>query len=101
LRRSKNAAFKYNTQAKLLNKQIKKPGMDDIKIFIQQEIMNLAFKKVSFEESIIKSKLLDSISVVDLLVTIEEKTGKKIPQHLFNEDHLDSIDMIVHTLNTL
>lgn len=75
--------------------------MDDIKIFIQEEIMNLAFKKVSFEESIIKSKLLDSISVVDLLVTIEEKTGKKIPQHLFNEDNLDTIDMIVHTLSSI
>lgn len=75
--------------------------MDDIKIFIQQEIMTLAFKKVGFEESIIKSKLLDSISVIDLLVTIEEKTGKKIPQHLFNEDHLDTIDMIVDTLNTI
>ena len=51
--------------------------MEDIKLFIQKEIMNLAFKKVSFEESLITSKLLDSITVIDLLVSIEEKMDKK------------------------
>lgn len=75
--------------------------MESMRTFIQEEIMNIAFKKVSFEESIIKSKLLDSISVVDLIVTIEEKVGKKIPQHLINEDNLDSIDKIINTLNKL
>ena len=61
--------------------------MEDLKIFIQEEILALAFKKVKDDESLIKSKLLDSISVVDLLVSIEDKTGKKIPQHLFNEEN--------------
>jgi len=73
--------------------------MDDIKIFIQEEIMNLAFKKVSFDESIIKSKLLDSISIIDLLVSIEEKIGKTIPQHLINEDNFDTIEQIIITLD--
>lgn len=75
--------------------------MEDIKVFIQKEIMNLAFKKVSFEESIVKSKLLDSIAMIDLLVLVEEKTGKKIPQHLFTEDNMDSIDKIVETFNSI
>ena len=75
--------------------------MEDIKLFIREEIMNLAFKKVSFEESLIKSKLLDSISVIDLLVAIEEKIGKKIPQHLINEENMDSIDKIISTINTI
>lgn len=72
--------------------------MTNIKIIIQEEIMKLAFKKVSFDESIIKSKLLDSISTVDLIVSIEELIGKEIPQHLVNEENFDTIDCIYETL---
>ena len=75
--------------------------MDNLKEFIQEEIMNIAFKKVSFDESLIQSKILDSISVIDLIVSIEEKTGKKIPQHLTNEENLDSIDKIITTISSI
>lgn len=63
--------------------------------------MNVAFKKVAFDESIIKSRLLDSITLVDLLVTIEEKIGRTIPQHLVNEESMDSIDKIVNTISKI
>lgn len=46
---------------------------------IVEEIRNLAFKKVSPDESLIQSRLLDSITLVDLAVALEEKTGMKIP----------------------
>jgi len=75
--------------------------MEDLKFFIQQEVMNLAFKKVDFDESLVKSKLLDSITVVDLLVSIEEKIGKTIPQHLINEENIDSIDKIIETISNI
>ena len=75
--------------------------MEDIRFFIRQEIFNIAFKKVRDDESLIKSKLLDSISLVDLLVSIEEKTGKNIPQHLINDENFDSIDKIINTLNSI
>lgn len=75
--------------------------MDDLKIFIQNEIMNLAFVKVGFDDSLIKSKTLDSISLVDLLVLIEEKTGKNIPQYLINEENFDSINLITETLKKI
>ncbi len=75
--------------------------MNELKSFLQEEIMNLAFKKVSYDESLIQSKLLDSISVVDLLVIIEDKIGKKIPQHLVKEENFDSIEKIVDTLSTI
>lgn len=75
--------------------------MDEIKVFIQTEIMNLAFVKVGFDDSLIKSKVLDSITVVDLLVSIEEKTGKNIPQHLINPDNFDTINIIIETLKKL
>lgn len=75
--------------------------MDELKNFIQQEIAQLAFKKVTFDESLIQSRLLDSITVVDLVVSIEEKTGKRIPQHLMTEENLDSIDKIAAIVESL
>ena len=69
--------------------------MEELKEYIVSEIMNLAFKKVTYDESLIKSKLLDSITVVELIVMIEEKTGKQIPQHLINEDNFDTINSII------
>jgi acyl carrier protein len=73
----------------------------ELQNFLREEIMNLAFKQVSTDESLIKSKLLDSISVVDLLVVVEEKIGKTIPQHLVKEENFDSIDKIMATLDLL
>lgn len=75
--------------------------MDEIKVFIQNEVMNLAFARVDFDTSLVKSKLLNSISVVELLVAIEEKTGKKIPQYLINEDNFDTINIISETLKKI
>lgn len=75
--------------------------MEDLKAFIQSEILLLAFKKVGFDESLIKSKLLDSITVVDLIVSIEEKIGKQIPQHLIEDENFDTIDKIIETLSKL
>jgi acyl carrier protein len=75
--------------------------MQDIEIFIQNEIMNLAFKKVGLDESIIQSKLLDSIAIIDLVVSIEEKTGKKFPQHLMKDENFDTINQIIITLNQI
>lgn len=73
--------------------------MEDLKLFIQNEIKNIAFKKVEFNESLIKSKLLDSISVIDLIVSIEEKISKQIPQYLINDENFDTIDKIIETIN--
>ncbi|MBU0486867.1 MAG: hypothetical protein KKD31_02830 [Bacteroidetes bacterium] len=75
--------------------------MTDIQSFIQDEVKILAFKKVEINESLIKSKLLDSITLVELLVVIEEKTGKTFPQHMINEEYLDTISMICNVLETL
>lgn len=75
--------------------------MEDLKSFIQEEIKNVAFKKVNFDDSLIESKLLDSITVIDLIVSIEDKLGKKIPQHLINGENFDSINKIMNIISTL
>ena len=75
--------------------------MEELKIFIQNEIMNLAFVKVGYDDSLIKSKLLDSIAVVDLLVSIEEETGKTIPQYLIKDENFDTINIMIDTISKL
>ena len=75
--------------------------MEDIKTFIQSEVLLLAFKKVSFDESLVKSKLLDSITLVDLIVSIEEKTGKEIPQYLIVDDNFETINKIIETISSI
>jgi acyl carrier protein len=75
--------------------------MDDLKLFIQNEIVNIAFKKVAFDDSLISSKLLDSITLVELLIAIEEYIGKQIPQHLINDDNFESIDKIIETIKKI
>ena len=75
--------------------------MDDLKIFIRQRITELAFKKVGVDDSLIKSKVLDSITLVELVVAIEEKTGKQFPQHLITDDNFETINKIAETVNKL
>ena len=61
---------------------------------IRGEIKSLVFKDVSNDTSLIKSGLLDSISIVDLVIFIEEETGFKIPENHIIEENFDSIDNI-------
>ena len=61
---------------------------------IRGEIKSLVFKDVSNDTSLIKSGLLDSISIVDLIIFIEEETGHKIPENHIIEENFDSIDNI-------
>ncbi len=75
--------------------------MEELVSFIQDEIANIAFKRVSPTESLVKSRLLDSITVVDLIVSIEERTGKQIPQHLVTDENFETIEDIIKTINSL
>jgi acyl carrier protein len=75
--------------------------MEDLGHKIQNEIAQLAFKKVNQNESLVKSKLLDSISLVDLIMFIEEETGKQIPQHFITEENFDTIASILQTLQKI
>jgi len=45
---------------------------------VLQEIETLTLKKPAVTESLLHSGLLDSITVVDLVVALEEKTGCQI-----------------------
>jgi len=74
--------------------------LEELKQHIQEEIQSLAFTRVEFDESLIKSKLLDSITVVDLVVAIEEKTGIHVPIAEVTEENFDTIDKMIEYLQT-
>lgn len=67
--------------------------------FLHEEIQKLAFREVSSAESIAKSRLLDSITLIDLAVSIEDAYKIKIPFAEITEENFDSIDLIVSYLN--
>ena len=72
--------------------------MSQVKQFIKEQIKTLAFKNAGDDEPLLKSKLLDSIVVVDLAVAIEEKYQIKIPFTEINSDNFETITAIVNFL---
>jgi acyl carrier protein len=71
---------------------------DQLLSMIIDEIKNLAFRKVGPDESLIRSRLLDSITMVDLAVVLEEKTGIKIPFTEINEEWFETPRQIARYL---
>jgi len=67
----------------------------DIKDKIRKEIKSIAFADVLNDASLIKSGLLDSIDIVDLIIFIEENTGINIPNNDINEENFDTIDRLM------
>ena len=62
--------------------------------FLKKSIAEIAFSDVEVDESLFISKLIDSISFVDLLVAIEEKMKIKIKVNEVNTDNFDTVNMI-------
>lgn len=75
--------------------------MDPLQNFIAEEISKLTFKRVGPGDSLIQSRLLDSILLVELPVSIEERIGKQIPQHLITQENFDTVEKIAATVNGL
>ena len=61
---------------------------------LKKTINEIAFTEVTEEESLFISKLIDSISFVDLLVAIEEKMNIKIKQNEVNTENFDTVHQI-------
>jgi acyl carrier protein len=68
--------------------------IENLKRFVIGQIENLTFSKVKEDDSLIKSKLLDSISSVDLAVAIEDETKISIPAVDINELNFESVNKI-------
>ena len=66
----------------------------EIILFLKKTINEIAFTEVTEDESLFISKLIDSISFVDLLVAIEEKMNIKIKQNEVNAENFDTVHQI-------
>ena len=66
----------------------------DIKELIQKEIKSIAFVGVSYDTSLINSNILDSLTVIDLAIFLEEQTDLNIPARDINSENFDSINKI-------
>ena len=70
----------------------------DIKELIQKEIKSIAFIEVDFDTSLIKSNILDSLTVIDLAIFLEEQTDLNISARDINSENFDSINKIADYL---
>jgi len=66
----------------------------EIILFLKETMNEIAFTEVTEDESLFISKLIDSISFVDLLVAIEEKMNIKIKQNEVNTENFDTVHQI-------
>jgi acyl carrier protein len=68
--------------------------------FLIQEIKNVSFKTVKPDESVIKSGLLSSITLIDLVVAIEEAYKIKIPFNDISTENFDTVELIIKFLHS-
>lgn len=68
--------------------------MNDVHSFLKSQISELAFQEVENNTPLVSSKLLDSISIVDLVVAIEAHLGIRIASNEITQENFDTIEHI-------
>ncbi len=68
--------------------------------FIIDKIEEIAFSRVTPTDSLWQEKVLDSITIVELVVELETEFGIKIPFNEIVEDHFETVERIVTYLNS-
>lgn len=68
--------------------------------FLREKIKELAFISPEDSDSLLKSRSLDSITVVDLAVMIEQQYEVKIPFTEITEENFESISSIAEYLKS-
>lgn len=62
--------------------------------FLKEKIEELSFESVEKTESLIESGVLDSITIVDLAVFIENEYGVSIPFNEIKPENFETIETI-------
>lgn len=65
-----------------------------IKQLIINEIKSISSVQLELDDSIIKSQLLDSIELIELVIFIEENTNIDIPANDINKENFDTVNKI-------
>jgi len=68
--------------------------------FIIDKIEEIAFSRVQPSDSLWQEKVLDSITIVELVVELEAEFGIKIPFNEIIEDNFETVERIVTYLNS-
>lgn len=71
---------------------------EKLKSFLRDEIKKFCFKTVTDTDSLVQSGLLDSITMVDLAVSIEETYGIVIPQNQVARERFETVETITDLL---
>jgi acyl carrier protein len=67
---------------------------DTINRFLFEKIKELTFAEVQLDEKIVTTRILDSINLVDLTVSIEEEYGVVIQTGDVTEENVDTINRL-------
>lgn len=68
--------------------------------FIIDKIEEIAFSRVKPSDSLWQEKVLDSITIVELVVELESEFGIKIPFNEIVEENFETVERIVNYLNS-
>lgn len=63
--------------------------------FLKDKIEEIAFETVELEDSLWKEKILDSITIVEFAVEIENEYGIKIPFEEIIEDNFETLSRLI------
>ncbi len=69
--------------------------------FLKNKIEELTFEVVEVNDSLIESAVLDSLTVVDLAVFIENEYDVKIPFNEIVPSNFETIEIIINYVNSL
>lgn len=67
------------------------PLIDELSSYIAAQILRQPDRKVTLDEPLISSGLIDSFSLVDLSIFIEDEYGVRIDDTELNADTFDSL----------
>jgi len=68
--------------------------IESLKNKIANEILNIPQKQIEKDEPIISSGLIDSFSLVDLALLVEDTYGVRIEDTELNSDVFDNLDQL-------
>lgn len=67
----------------------------EMQAFLIDKIDEISFESVGLDDSLWTSKILDSITIVELAVAIEEEFGIEIPFDEIIEDHFETLSRLI------
>lgn len=71
---------------------------DVVRSIVREVVAEMVGHRVQDSEPIVSSGLLDSLSVVKLIIRLEQKLNVAIPPTNLQPDDFDNVDLIVETL---